>query len=94
MEVNTVTTPVGKAPIIDAIANPAHTQPHILDTDSEDTLNTLGNCYACNKPGHVKRDCPEKTQAQSNYNRGQKREFSCYNCDKNRHMAQVCREPK
>ena len=47
-----------------------------------------------NKPGNVKRDCLEKTQARSNNNRGQKREFSCYNCDKKGHKARDCRGPK
>ena len=36
----------------------------------------------------------EKTQSQSNYNRGQKREFSCYNWDKKGHMARDCKGPK
>ena len=72
MEVKAVTAPVGNAPVIYATANPAPTWPTIFDTDCEDTLNALGNFYACNKDGHVKRDCLKKTQAQSNYNRGPK----------------------
>ena len=55
MDVNAVTAPEGNAPVIYATANPAPTWPTIFDKDCEDTLNTLGNCYACNKPGHVKR---------------------------------------
>ena len=87
MEVNVVTAPVGNALVIYATANPAQTWPTIFVTDWEDTLNALSNCFECNKPGHVKRDCPVKTHTQSNYNRGQKRELSCYNCDKKGHMA-------
>ena len=58
MEINTVTAPVGYQVIYET-ANPAPTQSAIFFTDCEDTLNTLGNCYACNKPRLVKRDCLE-----------------------------------
>ena len=60
MEINTVTTPVKNAPIIYAATNPTPTGTPTFVTECEDTLNYLGNCYRCNKPGHVKRDCPEE----------------------------------
>ena len=53
MEVNKVTASVGNTPVIYATDNPAPTRPTIFNTDCEDVLNALGNCYACNKPGHV-----------------------------------------
>ena len=36
----------------------------------------------------------EKTQAQSSYNRGQRREVTCFNCDKKGHMDRDCRGSK
>ena len=66
----------------------------LVIADCEDTLIALGNCYACNKPRNVERDCPEQTQAQTSYNRGPKRDFSCYNCNKKWHLARDCRAPK
>ena len=73
MEVNAVTAPVRNAPVIYATTNPAPTRAPIFYTDCEDIL---GNCYKCNKLGHVRRKCTEKTQtqtqAQSSYNRGQR----------------------
>ena len=56
MEVNAATAPVGNALVIYATANPAPNQPTIFVLDCEDTLNTLGNCHACNEPEHVERD--------------------------------------
>ena len=57
-----------------------------------------GNCYGCNKPGHLKRNCPEETstqtQAQSSDNKGQRKEVICFNCDKTGHYARQCRGPK
>ena len=98
MDFNTVTTPVQNNPVIYATTNPTLTGTPQFVTECEDTLNYLGNCYGCNKPGHVKRDCLEKnrtqTQAQSSYNRGQKREVICFNCEMKGHMAQDCRGPK
>ena len=35
-----------------------------------------------------------QTKAQSNYNRRQRREFSCYKSDKRGHKAWDCRGPK
>ena len=63
MEVNAVTAPVRNTPVIYATTNPAQARITIFDMDCEDTLNSLGNYYASNKPGHIKRDSPEKTQA-------------------------------
>ena len=98
MEINVITNPVQNTPVIYAATNPTPTGTPTLVTECEDTLNHLGNCYGCNKPGHVKRDCSEKnrtqTQAQSSYNRGQRREVICFNCNKKGHMAQDFREPK
>ena len=76
-------------------AKPQHRQLwSVVIADCEDTLNALGNCYACNKPRHAKRDCLDQTQAQTSYNKGHKREFSCYNCNKKGHLARDCRLPK
>ena len=82
MEVTTVTAPVMSAIVINAAASQAPTWTALVIEDCKDTLNALGNCQACNKPGHVKRDCPNQTQGQTSYNRGQKREFNCYNGNK------------
>ena len=76
----------------------AVSQPITLVDECEDTLNHLGNCYGCNKPKHLKRDCKEKNstqaQARSSFNRGQKKEVICFNCDKAGHFARQCRVPK
>ena len=54
----------------------AISKPITLVDECEDTLNHLGNCNGCNKPGHLKRDYTEKTntQARSSFNKGQKKE--------------------
>ena len=81
-------------PVIYAAVNQTPTCTALVIADWEDTLNALDNCYTCNKPRHVKRDCPEQTNAQPSYNRGTKRDFGCYNCDKKGHLARDCRGPK
>ena len=52
----------------------------------------------CNKPGHLKRNCPEgnSTQTQARYsdNRGARKDAICFNCDKPGHFARQCREPR
>ena len=48
-----VTVQVRKAPVIYATTKPAPTWAPILDTECEDTINYLGNCYGCNKPEQV-----------------------------------------
>ena len=45
MEVKSVTAPVRITPVISATTNPALTRAPILDTECEDTLNYLGNCF-------------------------------------------------
>ena len=57
MDVNTVTAPVMSTPVIYAALNQTPTQTALVIGDCEDTLNALGNCYACNMPRHVKKDC-------------------------------------
>ena len=98
MEVNTVSNQVQNAPVFYPTQNPT---PNVLVTlarECEDTLNHLGNCYGCNKPGHLKRNCPEgnSTQTQARYsdNRGARKESICFNCDKPGHFARQCRGPK
>ena len=70
----------------------------ILARECEDTLNHLGNCYVCIKPGLLKRNCPEgnSTQTQARYsdNRGARKESICFNCDKTGHFARQYRGPK
>ena len=98
MEVKAVNNQVQNAPVFYPAPNPT---PNILVTlarECEDTLNHLGNCYGCKKPGHLKRNYPEgnSTQAQacSSNNRGQRKEIICFNCDKTGHYARQCRGPK
>ena len=61
MDVKVVRAPVMSAQVIYAAVNQAPTRTALAIGDCEDTLNALGNCYACNKP--MKRDCPKQTQA-------------------------------
>ena len=69
MEVNPVSNQVQNAPVFYPTHNPTPNMPVTLARECEDTLNHLGNCYGCNKPGHLKRNCPEgnstQTQAQA-----------------------------
>ena len=78
--------------------NPIPNVPVTLARECEDTLNHLGNCYGCNKPGHLKRNCPEgnstQTQARNSDNRGARKESICFNCNKPGHFARQCRGPK
>ena len=89
-----VTASVTNTLVIYASAGQVSTRVALVPKDCEDTLNALGNYYACNKPWHMKRDCPTQTQARKNFSGGQKKEFSCYNCDKWGHMARDCDQPK
>ena len=61
MEVNAVTAPVMSAPIIYASASQTPTQNSTGHQRLEGYPQHFGNCYACKKPGHVKRDCPNQT---------------------------------
>ena len=56
MEINVVTNPVQNA----LVFHPTLGGPIILTDECEGTINHLGNCYGCNKPGHLMRDCLEK----------------------------------
>ena len=98
MEINVVTIPVQNNTVFYPATNPTPNMLITLVRECEDALNHLGNCYSCNKPGHLKKDCPERnnTQAQtrSSNSRGQRREVICFNCDKTGHFARQCRGPK
>ena len=66
-----------------------------------DKINHLGNCYGCNKPGHVLRDCADKNGSRytprNNYNKGPRRDsrdIKCYNCNKTGHYSRDCRGPR
>ena len=98
MEVNKVNNQVQNALVFYPATNTTPNMPVTLARECEDTLNHLGNCYGCNKPGHLKRNCLEgnSTQAQawSSDNRGQRKEVTCFNCDKTGHYARQSRGPK
>ena len=97
MEVNDVSNQVQNVPVSHSTQNPTPNVPVTLDCRCKDTLN-LGNCYGCNKPGHLKRNCLEgnSTQTQARYsdNRGSRKDPICFNCDKPGHFARQCRGPK
>ena len=65
-----------------------------------DKLNPPGNCYGCNKSGHVLRDSEKNSNrnpVRNNYNKGLRRDsrdITCYNCDKKGHFARDCRGPR
>ena len=54
MEVNVVSNQVKNVPVSYPTHNPTPNIPGTLDCKGEDKLNHLGNCYGCNKPGHLK----------------------------------------
>ena len=97
MEVNAVNNPVAYAPVM----QPAAGNQIIVIDELADKINHLGNCYRCNKPGHVLRDCADKNSSRytsrNNYNKGPRRDsrdITCYNCDKKGHFARDCRGPR
>ena len=98
MEVNAVSNQVQNVPCSHPTQNPTPNIPVTLGCKCEDTLNHLGNCYGCNKPGHLKRNCPEgnSTQTQARYSdsRGSRKDAICFNCNKPGHFARQCRGPK
>ena len=97
MEVNAVTNPAAYTPVIPTAAG---NQIIVID-ELADKINHLGNCYGCNKPGHVLRDCAEKNGSRytprNNYNKGPRRDsrdIKCYNCNKTGHYSRDCRGPR
>ena len=55
MEINAVTNPEQNSPIFYPATNPTSNMPVTLARECKVTLNHPGNCYSCNKPGHLKR---------------------------------------
>ena len=78
MEINAVNKPEQNAPVFYHATNPTPNRTVTLATKCEDTLSHLGNCYDCNKPGHLKRDCPEKTSTQAQARLEQDKERKLY----------------
>ena len=98
MEVNAVNKQVQNSLVFYPAHNPTRNMPVTLARECEDTLNYLENCYGCNNPEHLKRNCPEgnstQAQAQSSDNRGQRKEIICFNCDKTGHFVRQHRRLK
>ena len=97
MEIYAVNNPVAYSPVM----QPAAGNQIIVIDELADKINHLGNCYGCNKPGHVMRDCTDKNSSRytprNNYNKGPRRDsrdITCYNCDKKGHFARDCRGPR
>ena len=76
MEVNAVTNTGQSAPVTQL----AQGTQILMIEELADKINHLGNCYGCNKPGHVLRDCAEKNSnpnpVRNNYNKGPRRDSS------------------
>jgi len=58
-------------------------------------VHRKNSCFNCGKPGHLARDCPQKSNAKNNTPQDNTTsKNSCFNCGKPGHRARDCTEPK
>ena len=67
--------------------------------DNVNQLTTSGEGYFCKKPGHQKKGCRSYAswKTKGSEKRGEHRDvrkFTCYNCNKEGHLARECRGPR
>ena len=60
----------------------------------DNSVNVLGNCWKCNQPRHMRRNCLVLGQSRTRYNGRENKDVHCYNCDKTEHYSRDCQLPE
>ena len=82
--------------------NQMYPEEGVLEEQVLDNVNQLipsGECFFYKKPGHQKKDCRAYAswKTKGSEKRGEHRDvrkFTCYNCNKEGHLARECRGPR
>ena len=64
------------------------------DEDHYYMVNSLGHCWKCKQPGHVRINCLKLGQSRTSYRRRKDEDVCCYNCNKCGHYSRDCLVPK